>query len=488
MCAHRTLKGLADFRWPHEWWPRARSLKRELIYHMGPTNSGKTFESLEHLKRSTRGIYVSPLRLLAAEVYEKLTVQGVPCSLITGQEKILTPGAQHIACTIETADFSGTYDVAVIDEVQMLEDSERGSAWTNALLGLPAKHLHLTGDPRARKIVRSLAADTRENLKEYTYERFSPLVVDKTVASLSDLRPGDCIVAFSRKTCHWLRKYIESHSAGGCAIIYGNLPPNTRKEQARKFNERGEAHYLVATDAIGLGVNYQIDRVVFFETFKNDGQRVRRLFPFEVRQIAGRAGRYRVPGQVTAFCQSDLRFITNCLSSNTGQTIKRAALFPSFEQIEEFASEFPEKTPYSQILLNLAVQAELGKNYFLQNVDAACMIANRIASLSLSLQDTYTFSHSPTRLQVPGSLFLLHKFAQSFSESGKVQLQLPLLSPQSSLEDLEKRYFTLELYLWLANKYHSSVFKDAEQAKVQISQCVTLIEEQLDLSQSSINE
>jgi len=126
-----SLRELTDLRLPHEWFPRAAAMKRKIIYHAGPTNSGKTYEALQRLKQAPdSGLYCGPLRLLALEIYENLNMSGVYCSLVTGEEKREIPLATHVSCTVEMCNPSSYYDVAVIDEIQMIGDPQRGWAWT----------------------------------------------------------------------------------------------------------------------------------------------------------------------------------------------------------------------------------------------------------------------------------------------------------------------------------------------------------------------
>lgn len=162
--ASKQLSSITDLTMPHEWYPEARKMQRKFIYHMGPTNSGKTKEAIDQLIKSKNGIYCSPLRLLAWEISETLSNYGVACNLITGQEKQLHHDATHLACTVEMADFQNVYDVAVIDEIQMIDDSERGFAWTNALLGLQAREIHLCGDERALKLITQIVETTSDSV------------------------------------------------------------------------------------------------------------------------------------------------------------------------------------------------------------------------------------------------------------------------------------------------------------------------------------
>jgi hypothetical protein len=135
----KALSQTADLRHPHQWYPVARAMKRKIIFHAGPTNSGKTYNAIRALKDSWSGIYCGPLRLLALEVFESLNMDGVSTSLLTGQERREMPFAKHVSCTVEMVDVETLVDVAVIDEIQMIGDDSRGASWTRALLGIPAR-------------------------------------------------------------------------------------------------------------------------------------------------------------------------------------------------------------------------------------------------------------------------------------------------------------------------------------------------------------
>nr|POE49946.1 dexh-box atp-dependent rna helicase dexh18, mitochondrial [Quercus suber]POF03174.1 dexh-box atp-dependent rna helicase dexh18, mitochondrial [Quercus suber] len=149
----------ADLTKPHTWFPFARAMKRKIIYHYGPTNSGKTYNALQRFMEAKKGIYCSPLRLLAMEVFDKVNALGVYCTLLTGQEKKYVPFSNHIACIVEMVLTDELYDVAVIDEIQVMADPCRGYAWMRALLGLKADEIHLCGDSSVLTIVRKICAE-----------------------------------------------------------------------------------------------------------------------------------------------------------------------------------------------------------------------------------------------------------------------------------------------------------------------------------------
>lgn len=176
---YRTLCETSDLRIPHEWYPYARLMKRKIIYHGGPTNSGKTYHALQRLKAADPskggGLYCGPLRLLALEVYESLNKAGVYTDLMTGQERREVPFSTHISCTVEMVSLNREYDVAVIDEIQMIGNAQRGYAWTRALLGLRAREIHVCGGLEAANVVESLVGSTGDEFELKKYERLSTL-------------------------------------------------------------------------------------------------------------------------------------------------------------------------------------------------------------------------------------------------------------------------------------------------------------------------
>ena len=254
---------LADLRYPYEWYPSTRTIIREIHLHIGPTNSGKTYHALKRLEQAESGVYAGPLRLLAHEVYGRLNALGKRCNLVTGDEIIIAEGLDVAmnSCTVEMVPLGTTVDVAVIDEIQKIADEDRGWAWTQAVLGLKAKELHLCGEERALQIVQEIAAAIGEKLIVHRYERLSPLEVMSTSLNgrLQDLRKGDCVVAFSRPKIHMLKKRIETITGKKVAIVYGALPPEIRTQQASLFNDpNNDYDVLVASDAIGMGLNLSV--------------------------------------------------------------------------------------------------------------------------------------------------------------------------------------------------------------------------------------
>ena len=251
---------LADLRYPVEWYPATRAVQRKMVLHVGPTNSGKTYHALKRLEQADTGIYAGPLRLLAHEVYTRLNAKGKNCDLITGDERIVQEGggAQMKSCTVEMVPLNTDVDVAVVDEIQMIGHRERGWAWTQALLGLKAKEIHLCGEERSVPLIRELAASMGDRIEIHTYKRLSPLETMSTSLRrrLRDLRKGDCVVVFSRVGIHVMKQEVEKITQKRVAVVYGSLPPEIRAQQAKLFNDPDNDYdILVASDAIGMGLN-----------------------------------------------------------------------------------------------------------------------------------------------------------------------------------------------------------------------------------------
>lgn len=314
---------------PKDEYKAARSLDRKFTLHLGATNTGKTYNALERLKACDNGVYLSPLRILALENFERLNNNGIKCNLLTGEEDVLVDGAKHISCTIEKLDLNKYYDVAIIDEVQMIADDQRGAAWTKAILGLKCREIHICGSLNALKIVKEILDDCNDEYEIKNYIRSVPLKMDYKTFAYSSASKGDALVTFSKKNVLKLASYY-SELGIKASIIYGDLPPEVRKKQYEDFID-GESTILITTDAIGMGVNLPIKRIIFMDIKKFDGSDFRYLSSSEVKQIAGRAGRkgiYNI-GYVATFNN-----VQNFISENlniTDRAIEQAVVSPSEE-------------------------------------------------------------------------------------------------------------------------------------------------------------
>ena len=337
----------------------ARSLTRQIHLHVGPTNSGKTHGALVTLSRARTGMYAGPLRLLAHEVWERMnqgTISpGIPpraCNLRTGEEvRTVDEYAGLVSCTVEMADVTRPYDVAVIDEIQMIADPQRGFAWTHAVLGLPAKELHLCGEASTVPLIQHLAKLCGDDLHVHNYERLTPLHVapHSLYGDLGKVQRGDCIVAFKRSTIFRLKEQIEARTGLQCALAYGALPPETKSEQAKLFNA-GKLDVMVASDAIGMGLNLRIKRVIFDTLSKWNGTETVPLSLSQIKQIAGRAGRYGTSrdasphGLVLTRHEDEMDILRAALAAPV-RSVTHALIQPSKQKLESLSFLLPRSRP-----------------------------------------------------------------------------------------------------------------------------------------------
>ncbi|ROW09700.1 hypothetical protein VMCG_02453 [Cytospora schulzeri] len=500
---------LADFRFPHEWFPATRTMQRTIHLHVGPTNSGKTYNALKALEESKSGIYAGPLRLLAHEVYTRFKAKGKRCALVTGEEQRIPEGDENYfaSCTVEMAPLNERVDVAVIDEIQMIGDEHRGWAWTQALLGVQAKELHLCGEERTVPLIQAICAKIGDEVIVHRYKRLSGLkpTPESLGGDFNNLRKGDAVVSFSRVNLHEIKAGIEQATGKKCAIVYGSLPPESRAQQAALFNDpNNEYDFLAASDAIGMGLNLEIKRVVFETVTKHDGTKMRTLTLPELKQIGGRAGRYKTVAQatqasddtpeaptpgtlldlappkpttpaakakqvgyVTTLDDEDLDVVNGSFTQEA-EPLKTAGLFPPTFVIERFASYFPSGTPFSFMLLRLRDIARLPGLYHMCSFRDNIEIANSIQGYPLSVHDRCIFLTAPISLRDYGMKDVLKALAQrvAFNESGDLvdikEMNLEILNytrdsypmgPTDYLKHLEALHKSLTLYLWLSYRY-----------------------------------
>ena len=259
---------------------------------LGPTNTGKTFEAIEQMLKYESGIFGLPLRLLAREVYDKCAKKVGPerVALITGEEKIVPNSADYFICTVESMPKNKIVEFVAIDEIQMCGDKERGHIFTERLLNFRGEKLTMfLGSQVMKSIIQSLIKDVefikKERLSKLSYSGYK---------KISRLNRKVAIIAFSIEEVYAIAELVRRQK-GGAAVIMGSLSPKTRNSQVDLY-QSGDVDYLVATDAIGMGLNMDIDEIYFSNLKKFDGKKTRRLNLIEISQIAGRAGRFKNDG------------------------------------------------------------------------------------------------------------------------------------------------------------------------------------------------
>jgi len=280
---------------------------------LGPTNTGKTFLAIETMLSFDSGMIGFPLRLLAREVYDKVKKRCNPntVALITGEEKIIPSNAKYFLCTVESMPIDKKLDFVAIDEIQMCNDHERGHIFTDRVL-------HLRGEKQTMfmgsNTMKNILSHLEENIDFLNKERLSKLTYSGH-KKISRIERKSAIIAFSTEEVYAIAELLRRQK-GGCAIVMGSLSPKTRNSQVSLY-QSGDVDYLVATDAIGMGINMDLNNVYFSNLKKFDGKKLRRLNLSEIGQIAGRAGRYMndgsfgVTGEVQSINPEEIQLIEN---------------------------------------------------------------------------------------------------------------------------------------------------------------------------------
>jgi len=456
-------KTIRDFK---QLFPLARSLERKIIFYAGPTNSGKTYAAMEQLRSAQSGYYLAPLRLLALEGYESMRDNGVPVSLITGEEEIIDEDSTHISSTIEMLNFEVDVECCVIDEIQMIADRDRGWAWANALIGAPAKKLILTGSANAVSAVTELARYLNEELEVVYFERKNPLHLLSAPTPLKKIKPNTAIVAFSRKEVLAIKQKLSPYH--NVSVVYGNLSPEVRREEARRFRE-GESDILVATDAIAMGLNLPIHTLLFARDNKFDGLRRRELETSEILQIAGRAGRYGLheDGLIGALDESSLRTVADKFYKPLPEISLPFSVMASLHQVK-LIGEILETDKLLDILAFFAQNMEYEGPFRAANIESMLEIAEIVDEYDLDLQSRYFLAASPVSLGSPYMESAFHRYVKHLEKGEKVPYHAPRDLPSYAhtneellkAEDMVKE---VSLYLWLGYRFEEK-FPDARAA------------------------
>ena len=276
-------------------------IKKKVTAVLGPTNTGKTHLAIETMLSFDSGMIGFPLRLLAREVYDKIIkkVNVNKVALITGEEKIIPNNAKYFLCTVESMPIDKDLDFVAVDEIQMCADHERGHIFTDRLLNQRGNKLTmLMGSSTIKKIILNLEDDiefiNRNRLSKLSYVGHK---------KISRINRKTVIIAFSAEEVYAIAELIRRQK-GGAAIVMGSLSPKTRNAQVELY-QSGDVDFLVATDAIGMGINMDLENVYFSNLKKFDGKKLRKLNLSEIGQIAGRAGRYLNDGNfgITGDCK-----------------------------------------------------------------------------------------------------------------------------------------------------------------------------------------
>ncbi|HEX6309486.1 MAG TPA: helicase-related protein [Longimicrobiales bacterium] len=465
-------RGLIAYR---DYFPTARALRRELIMYAGPTNSGKTWRALNALVEGESGAYLAPLRLLALEGQEEIEKRGRESSFLTGEERDIREGAQFVASTIEMMDTHRVVDAVVIDEVQLLTDRDRGWAWCQALVGAPARRVIMTGSSDAIPLVRALAEYLDEPLTVHELERFVPIEPLPHPLTLDDVEPGTAIIAFTRRDVLALKAELEAKHR--VAVIYGNLTPEVRREEARRFRS-GEAQVLVSTDAIAMGLNLPIRTVCFSTLQKWNGQEDVQLAPWEILQIGGRAGRFGhyELGHVGAFDRRDARRIASVFAPDFELPPRAVAttVRPGVDHIAVIAEGMHTKrlaTALAAFQRGMTFDSELLSPGVNDEMIQLAELADRYPAIPLA--ERLTLASAPVDMRIE---WLIHEYGvwmglRAVDEEVHLEPPAAVFRKERAFNDEELRAAEMEakrltLYSWLAYRFPET-FPDIDHCTAQ---------------------
>ncbi|WPU65963.1 helicase-related protein [Peredibacter starrii] len=444
----------------------ARRMNRRVIYHMGPTNSGKTYHAIEALVQAKKGCYLAPLRLLASELYDTMNLKGAKTTLLTGEEVIEVPDATHFSSTIEMAKLQQKFDCCVIDEIQMLTDPQRGWAWTRALVNIQADEIHLCGDHSVLELVKKILALCGDTLEIREYTRMTELNVLNHQIPLSQMQKNDALIVFSRRNALKYKADLEELDFK-VSIVYGRLSPEVRREQARKFDE-GETDIMVSTDAIAMGMNLPVKRIVFSALSKFVDDKENPLTYSEIKQIAGRAGRFkRFPvGEVTTLnrVEDGLHILRNALSHHLGQSDKAMVgpdldIFSSVNHaLESNSLPILSLSEFLRLFNTMTFQKPFYCVDMKEMIELAEMVEAADENRTLTYAEIFGFACAPVNLglmeHVQYYMWILNHYVSNQSIYNE-----PIDEKSDNIDYLETSIKCVELFQWLSRHFNQKNFE-----------------------------
>jgi len=407
-----------------------------------------------------KGCYLAPLRLLASELYDTMNSKGVKTTLLTGEEVVEIPDATHFSSTIEMAKLQQRFDCCVIDEIQMLTDPQRGWAWTRALVNIQADEIHLCGDHSVLELVKKILALCGDTLEIKEYTRMTELNVLNHQIPLTQMQKNDALIVFSRRNALRYKADLEELDFK-VSIVYGRLSPEVRREQARKFDE-GETDIMVSTDAIAMGMNLPVKRIVFSALSKFINDRENPLTFSEIKQIAGRAGRYkRFPvGEVTTLnrVEDGLRTLKDALAHHLGQSDK-AMVGPDLDIFSSvnnalLANSLPtlKLSEFLRLFNTMTFQKPFYCVDMKEMIELAEMVEVADEDRTLSNAEIFGFACAPVNLglieHVQYYLWILNHYVDNQSIYNE-----PIDDSSDNIDYLETSIKCVELFQWLSRHF-----------------------------------
>jgi ATP-dependent RNA helicase SUPV3L1/SUV3 len=431
--------------------------KNKITAVLGPTNTGKTFLAIETMLSFDSGMIGFPLRLLAREVYDKIIkkINVDKVALITGEEKIIPSNAKYFLCTVESMPINKNLDFVAIDEIQMCADHERGHIFTDRLLNLRGEKLTmLMGSNTIKNIITKLGEDTefinRDRLSKLSYVGHK---------KISRINRKTAIIAFSTEEVYAIAELVRRQK-GGAAIVMGSLSPKTRNAQVQLY-QSGDVDFLVATDAIGMGINMDLENVYFSNIKKFDGKKLRRLNLSEIGQIAGRAGRYLNDGSfgITGDCNEINAEEVDLLENHKFEEIRTLFWRNSnlnFNNSKSLIKSLEEKPDKDWLRKIHECEDEKVLKYFLKDMSTHNIKDNK-ETLSLlweccQIPDFVKKTYG-NHLEVVSKVFAFLNSKKSKITSNYMRLQLMKLDKiEGNVDSLSNRIANVRTWSYVSNK------------------------------------
>lgn len=416
-------------------------------YIYGPTNSGKTYEAMSEIDDTKQIVYLSPLRLLAWEIYEELKQKGFKVNLVTGEEKIIDPDANITCSTVEMFNIGKSYDLVILDEAQLIFDERRGGAWSSVLLFGKIEKLILISSIDAVDFYNNyfnLLNIPIENVEKQKLCELQFKTKNNKILKFNynNIPPNSILVVFSRlEALKWKVKLSNKKTS----IIYGALPPQLRQKQAERFRN-GETNICIATDAIGMGLNLPAEYVIFTTLRKFDGKDFRLLNNSEFMQIAGRAGRFGkfdigkvgIMNNISSYDYEDL-FKKNVIST-------KGYISPTLNVIDKLDGNIFER--FSSWSNYEFIPHELKKNFTRINIQEIIELSEYVRNFNYSIKDAFTLCMAPTNR----TNFSYWKKCVNTLYEYNIILP-PQISSGKNAKLLESDISQIELYKWFTYRF-----------------------------------
>jgi ATP-dependent RNA helicase SUPV3L1/SUV3 len=487
----KELRSITKLTKPHEWFPETRNMKRKIVLHIGSRSSGYEENTFDILRKTASGIYCSASTSKVRQYYVNFTKHGIPASYTTDSRRLKKPDTRIHCSTIEHVDTDLCIDTAVIDDAHLMADSQRGWAWTRAILGINAKEIHICGDDRIATLVDQMCRDTHDEVSYHNYINTMPLNITKYSRvdnDYSNIDIGDCIIAFTRRDLFDIKRKIEKRTGLSVCLVYDDMPPAIILEQIRLFNHPKEGYeVLVTTDTcFSTTTDLNVQRVVFHSINKYDqNSRDYRQLPLnEVINIASAFSGIFISGGEIAFLKRSHYDVIKKESKNhklkPSIDLKAAGISPSHSIIEQFANEYYPDQPLPIVLDALYKMLKTERKYFICNNDRQLTVAEMLEQVRrLSLSDKLIFTQAPVKIQSPTAMKILKDYAMHHSKNEIVPLivQVPNRPPVTldELRYIETGYKLLDVYLYLSYKFPKT-FKHRETARSSQKKIIQMID------------